>query len=66
VNNIIPDQLYSFFGAVCPIVFVIVLIRNIIKQKSLFGWLFPGGTTKIERIILFSCVFIFFVLIILG
>jgi len=66
VNNIIPEQLYSFFGTLCPIAFMVVLIRNIIKHKSLVGWLFPGGTTRTERIILFLCVFIFFLLIVIG
>jgi hypothetical protein len=66
VSDIVPESVYFILGTICPIVFMIILIRNIVKRKSLVGWLFPGGTTKTERIVLFSCVFIFFLLLIFG
>ena len=42
------------------ITFLVVLFRNIVKRKSFVGWLFPGGTTRTEKVLL-----VFSILIIL-
>jgi hypothetical protein len=56
-NTVIAAIIIVFF----QITFLVVLFRNIIKRKSLVGWLFPGGTTKAEKALL-----IFSILIILS
>jgi len=47
-DTLIAATIIVFF----QITFLVVLFRNIIKRKSLVGWLFPGGTTKLERTLL--------------
>ena len=53
MNNIRVDSIIAFSIAVFfQVLFLIVLCRNIVIRKSLVGWLFPGGTTKTERILM--------------
>jgi len=33
--------------------FFTAIFRNMIVRKSIAGWLFPGGTTKKERVFMF-------------
>lgn len=53
-------------GVLSQILFCIVLIRNIIIRRSLVGWLFPGGTTKTEKIVLLISISIVFIIIVFG
>ena len=46
--------------------FLVVLFRNIIMRKSLVGWLFPGGTTKTERLLMAVSILIVFLIIVFG
>jgi hypothetical protein len=39
-------------GVIFQVLFLVVLFRNIITRKSIVGWLFPGGTTKIEKLLM--------------
>ncbi len=41
---------------ICQLTFLIVLTRNLVKRKSIFGWLFPQGTTKKEKILLIGSI----------
>jgi hypothetical protein len=52
------ESVYIFSGIAisCQVIFVVVLARNMIIRKSLVGWLFPGGTTKLERILLLGSI----------
>ena len=50
---------------ICQVTFLITLLQNIIRNKSIINWLFPDGTSIIEKIMLISsliiilCVMIF-------
>ena len=39
-------------GIISQCLFLIILIRNLVTRKSFVGWLFPGGTTKSERVLM--------------
>jgi hypothetical protein len=53
-------------AVLAQITFCVVVIRNVVMHKSLVGWLFPGGTTKTEKIILILSLSIVFIIIIFG
>lgn len=53
-------------GVFCQILFLSVLFRNIIIRKSLVGWLFPGGTTKIEKLLMVISILVVFLIIVFG
>ena len=65
MNNMRIETIVAFaFGIFFQILFLSVLLRNIVVRKSLVGWLFPGGTTKTERIIMAIGIIGVFVIII--
>ncbi len=53
-------------GVFFQCLFLIVLFRNMIIRKSLVGWLFPGGTSKIERLFMVISILIVFFIIVFG
>jgi len=53
-------------GVFFQCLFLIVLFRNILVRKSLVGWLFPGGTTKTEKVLLIVSILVVFLMIVFG
>ena len=52
----IEKYIFIGVGITCQLIFLIVLARNMVMHRSLVGWLFPDGTTKLERILLFGSI----------
>lgn len=58
----------GLLAILCQVLFIIGIVNNMVKNKSLTAWLYPGGTTKVEKaylITVFSLVIIFGIIVIL-
>lgn len=53
-ENIIPILL----GFLSLIVIVVTIARNMIEHKDIVAWVFPDGTSRREKIILFIAVIV--------
>ena len=54
INDTKISIFFFCIGIIGQLLLLIVLIRNILKKKSLISWIFPDGTSKRERILMFA------------
>jgi len=57
--------IFASLAFTCMVTFTVTVCRNVIKNKSIAGWLLPEGATKIEKVLLgasFSLVLVFAIL----
>ena len=52
----------AILGFIFFALFFISILRKILIQKSLVNWLFPGGTTKNERLFMITTLLLAFVI----
>lgn len=58
--------IFGFLAALCEIVFFVCIYRNMIKNKSISGWIFSDGTTKKEKILLLTCFLLGIIFALIG
>ena len=58
--------IFLAIATTCLITLFSLIFKNVIKHKNLVGWLYPEGSSKVEKIMFFTSLFFLIFVMVMG